>query len=167
MNPTALQILTLSLCAIALAACFVRRVSAALIAYGAMVCAFCGHRAGITIDQLTFWGCATAIVLGLRFLQREDRYSKRAARAYVAGGATVGAFLGVLIAPVSGTVIAGSALGTLLGAIAYMRLPSGLHFAIGSREFVDFICVRGLPAIVGTSILAITTAAVLYNGFAS
>ncbi len=161
MDFSALQILTLALCAIALAACFVRRVSSALIAYGAMICAHCSGGTGIHTRELVFWGVATAIVLGLRYLMAGDGHDRRAARGYTAGGAAAGAFVGVLLWPGAGGAILGSAIGTVLGAVAYMRLPSGPHYSIASGEFVNFVASRGLPVIVGTSIVAITTVAVL------
>lgn len=161
MDFTALQILTLALCVIALAACFVRRVSAALIAYGALICAHCSGAPAVGTRQLVFWGIATAIVLALRYLQGSDAGTRRAARAYTAGGASVGAFLGVIFSPTSGAVILGSAIGAFLGAMAYMRTPGGPRLAPASRPFFDFLCAKGLPAVVGTSIVAITTVAVL------
>ncbi len=161
MNLTALQILTLSLCMIALAACFVRRVSAALIAFGALVCAYCSHAPGIGTRELIFWCAATAIVLFLRYLHKDSPSTRRAARAYTAGGAAAGAFLGVLFQYSSGAIISGSAIGAILGVIAYMRTPDSPRYPFGSRPFLDFLCDKGLPAIVGTSIVVITTIAVL------
>lgn len=161
MDISALQILTLALCAIALAACFVPRVSAALIAYGAMICAHYTAGAPINSRELVFWGIATAIVLGLRYLLGNDGLDRRAARAYIAGGGAAGAFVGVLVWPLAAGAIVGAAAGTFLGAVAYMRLPSGPHLPIASRGFVDYLAGRGLPVIVGTSMVAITTASVL------
>lgn len=161
MDFSALQILTLALCAIALAACFVRRVSSALIAYGAMICAHCSGGTGIHTRELVFWGVATAIVLGLRYLLGDDGHDRRAARAYTAGGAAAGAFVGVIVWPGPGGAILGSAAGSFLGAMAYMRMPSSPRYGITSRPFVDFLASRGLPVVVGTSIVAITTVAVL------
>lgn len=161
MDISALQILTLSLCAIALAACFVPRVSAALIAYGAMICAHYTSGVPVRSRELVFWGIATAIVLGLRSLHGNDGMDRRSARAYIAGGAAAGAFVGVIVWPLAAGAIVGSAAGTFLGAVAYMRMPSGPHLPINSRGFVEYLAGRGLPLIVGTSIVAITTASVL------
>ena len=117
MNISALVILTLVLCVLALASCFVRRVSASLIAYGAMVCARCAH--------------------------------------------AVGAFLGAVVAPTQSAIIAGSALGSFLGALAYMRTPSSPHVPVGSRVFVEYLAAKSLPAIIACSMVAITTVAVV------
>lgn len=160
MNISALVILTLVLCVLALASCFVRRVSASLIAYGAMVCAHCVHAAAIGTYELVFWGIATAIILGLRWLRDGDHW-RRAALAYTAGGAAVGAFLGAVVAPTQSAIIAGSALGSFLGALAYMRTPSSPHVPVGSRVFVEYLAAKSLPAIIACSMVAITTVAVV------
>ncbi len=150
MNISALVILTLVLCVLALASCFVRRVSASLIAYGAMVCAHCAHAAAIGTYELVFWGIATAII-----------HWRRAALAYTAGGAAVGAFLGAVVAPTQSAIILGSALGSFLGALAYMRTPSSPHVPVGSRVFVEYLAAKSLPAIIACSMVAITTVAVV------
>ena len=62
-----------------------------------MVCAHCAHAAAIGTYELVFWGIATAIILGLRWLRDGDHW-RRAALAYTAGGAAVGAFLGAVVA---------------------------------------------------------------------
>lgn len=161
MDISALQILTLSLCAIALAACFVRRVSAALIAYGAMICAHCSGGVGIHTPQLVFWGVATAIVLALRLLVGDGFTDRRAARAYVAGAAAAGAFVGVLVSPTSAGAIIGSAAGAFMGSLAYARTPAGRGSGLTGKRFVDFLAGKGLPCVVGTSIIAITTVSVI------
>ena len=117
-------------------------------------------RAAIGTYELVFWGIATAIILGLRWLRDGDHW-RRAALAYTAGGAAVGAFLGAVVAPTQSAIIAGSALGSFLGALAYMRTPSSPHVPVGSRVFVEYLAAKSLPAIIACSMVAITTVAVV------
>lgn len=161
MDFSALQILTLALCVIAVAACFVERISGALIAYGAMICAHCSGGTGIHTRELIFWGVATALVLGVRFLLGNEVRSRRAALAYTAAGAACGAFVGIVVSPTSAGAIIGSALGAFLGALAYMRTPASPGYTLNSREFISFLSAKGLPAVVAMSIVAITTVSVL------
>lgn len=155
-----LYIISLILCVLALAACFLRGGYGTIAAYAAMLCAYFAPDSPIDGSQLAFWGVATAIVLGLEFLQRGSAASA-AARAYTVGGAITGAVLGVLCQPSSGAVIIGSAIGAVLGAVAFTRLPSGSRHALSSREFLDFLCARGLPAVVCASLLTVVALSVI------
>lgn len=132
-----------------------------LISYGAIVCTcFCGVGGEVIIshDSLLFWGVATVIVLGLTMLNSDNPFIKPVSRAYVLGGAIVGALLGFAAVPSPGYEIIGAAIGTLLGAFAYSRTPAGRGFRGNNRLFIDYVCACGLPAvvIVGMSASALT-----------
>lgn len=161
MNITALQILTLCLSVIALAACFVPRIPAALIALGGMVCAHFTAAHYPDTAMLIYWGVSTLIILGLRLLQPKALTALSVGLPYVAGGAIIGTVLGFLVKPSPALIILGSAIGAFLGTVAFMRTPKGLKMSPASKEFVDYLAAKGLPVVVASSMSAITIAAVL------
>lgn len=161
MDISALQILALALCATAVAGCFAPRVPAALISYGAMICAHCSGGTAIHTEQLVFWGIASGIVFALRFMLPEGSSGRRSALAYTAAGAACGAFVGILVSPSSAGAIIGAAAGVFFGAVAYMRKPASPRYAVASADFAAFLAAKGLPAIVTMSTVAITTVSVL------
>ncbi|MCM1440184.1 MAG: hypothetical protein NC131_13425 [Roseburia sp.] len=154
-------IISLILCVVALVACFLPRVPAAIIAFIAMVYAYASGMGAIMSDMLVFWGVAAALVLGIRLLLGIDTNGGNAPRAYVAGGAAAGAFVGILVSPTSAGAILGSAAGAFLGSAAYMRTPASPQLGIASKPFVQFMAALGLPAVVTTSMVAITTVSIL------
>lgn len=161
MNPLAIQILALILSLLALVACFVPRVSASIIAYGALVCAHFAGSAHITGSSLLYWGIVTAIVVALRFIQTAGLSGTRAGIGYISGGSITGAILGFIILPASNAIIIGAFVGALLGSIAYVRTPAGRREAEISSGFVNYSAAKGLPIVVAVSMALITAAAIV------
>ena len=146
MTFTALSIITIILSLAAVVATFVPRIPSVAAAYAALVCA---HLAGaIYVDAkiLIFWGVASAIVLGLRVLQPK---------------ALVMTAIGYMISPTAASVILCASAGAVLGAIAYMRTPAAPSIAIASSRFVEYLCAKGLPCVVTTSMAAIAIASLI------
>lgn len=149
--------LVLALCGVVLS--LLPRVPAVVASYAALVLAHFSAPEYIGTSTLVFWGIASAIVLGMEYLQ--PRTPGIVGGAYVWAGAVVGTMLGFLASPSAAAVIIGSAAGAFLGSVAFMRTPRGPRFSIGSRRFVDFLCSRGLPAVVCCAIGTIAAAVVL------
>lgn len=108
---------------------------------------------------LIFWGIATAIVIGLEYLLPKNIASSRRGVGYIAGAALAGAFVGLVIS--HEWMIVGSVAGAILGGIAYSRTPAGSVMEFPSSKFLNYLCAKGLPAvvtmcIVGTSVLWLT-----------
>ncbi len=157
---TILVVTTIILAALGAIGVFIPMVPTVILSYAALLC---GHFIGaIYIDTkvLIFWGVASAIVLGLRTLQRRLALMT-SGNAFVSGGAFVGTVLGYMIAPTASAMILGGIVGSFLGAMAYMRSPGSPRLPIASRGFLDFLCVKGLSATVTLTMSAISLICVL------
>lgn len=161
MNIDYLEIMALVLSGIGVGGAFVPRFPAVVPAYAAMVLL---HFAGMPYFEskiLLFWAVATVIVLGLTMLQPRALTAARQGHAYVAGGCLAGVLLGYIVSPVASAIIIGGAAGAFLGTLAFMRTPKGPHFSVGSAEFVQYLCAKGLPVVVAMSMAALAVASAL------
>lgn len=161
MTFTALSIRSLILSLAAVVAMFVPRLPAVPAAYAALVCAHFDGAVYINEKILIFWGVATAIVLGLRALQPKAIVLAKGGQAYVAVATLVGTLLGYLASATAAAIIIGGAVGSFLGATAYMRTPASPRLPLTSQGFVEYICAKGLPSVVTASMVAITIASQL------
>ena len=157
MTFTALSIISLILSLAAVVAMFVPRVPAV----PALVCAHFDGAVYINEKILIFWGVATAIVLGLRALQPKAIVLAKGGQAYVAVATLIGTLLGYLASATAAAIIIGGAVGSFLGATAYMRTPASPRLPLASQRFVEFLSAKGLPSIVTASMVAITIASQL------
>ncbi len=98
------------------------------------------------LDVLIFWGVATLIVLGLNALLPRTVVSSRAGMGYVAGGTLVGLVVGLLMSEAA--MILGAILGAIAGGIAFSRTPAGSVVEFPSDKFINYLCAKGLPAVV-------------------
>lgn len=157
-----ITVITVSLSAIALVACYVPRVPAAVIGYGALVCAHCLKGEDfVSTGMLVFWGIATLIIFALRWLQPMLLTSMRSGVPYVATGAIAGTAIGAVIGLSSAPIIIGAAIGAFLGTTAYMRTPKGLRYSLASPAFIEYFCAKGFPIMVACSTVAISLIVVL------
>ncbi len=151
MNISYLEIVSFVLAGVGVGGTFVPRFPSGVAAYLSMICMAFAGIPYFDAKVLIFWGVATVIVLGLEILQPRALTSTRHGHAYVAGGTVVGALLGYL----------GSAMGAFFGTMAFMRTPKGPHFAVASSEFMQYLCAKGLPAVVAISMVTLTVASAL------
>lgn len=161
MTLTTLQILSISAAAIAVIACFFPRIPSVLAAWLGLLLAHFAGAPYVTGNVLLFWGIASAIVLMLNVLQPKALVLTRAGQTHIVAGAIAGTALGYACAPVVAAIIIGAIAGAFLGAVAFMTLPGGPKAKIGSPEFLQYLCAKGLPAVVCCSQAAIVLAAVL------
>ncbi|MCM1355577.1 MAG: hypothetical protein NC212_04120 [Staphylococcus sp.] len=111
-------------------------------------------------DSLIFWGVAAVIVIALQYLLPRNVVESRRGVGYMAGAALAGAFVGMVIS--HGWMVVGAVIGAVLGAIAYSRTPVGKMMEFPSSKFLNYLCAKGLPAvitmcIVGTTVLWLTS----------
>lgn len=157
-----ITVITVSLSVITLVACYVPRVPAAIIGYGALVCAHCLRGEDyVSTGMLIFWGIVTLIIIALRWLQPMQLTSMRSGVPYLATGAIAGTLLGIVVSPASAPIIIGASIGVLLAALAYMRTPGGLHYAPASGQFVEYLCAKGFPIVAACATVAISLLVVL------
>lgn len=107
-------------------------------------------------NSLIFWGIATAIVICLEYMLPKKITSSRRGVGYIAGAALAGTFVGLAIS--HEWMIVGAVAGAILGGIAYSRTPAGSIMEFPSSKFLNYLCAKGLPAVVtmcmaGTSVL--------------
>lgn len=99
---------------------------------------------------LIFWGIAALIAWGINIMLPRAVARSSMGVAYMTGAALAGTSVGMLLSGAG--MIAGSVLGAFCGALAFSRTPAGntLHFP--SKQFVNYLCAKGLPAVVTTCI---------------
>lgn len=161
MNLSLFQIFAFVLAGISVGGTFVPRFPSAVVAYAAMVCMYFAGVPYFDSGILIFWAVATIIVLGLMFLQPKALTGAWQGHGYVAGGTILGVVLGYLVAPAASAIILGGAVGAFLGTLAFMRTPRGPRFPIASSEFLQYLCAKGLPCVVASSMAALTIASAL------
>ncbi len=158
MTPTAYLIITIILSVAALVAMFFPRIPAVLAAYAALVCAALAGAVYVDTTILIYWGIATVIIFGLRMLQPKALVLAKQGNAYVAIGALAGAVVGYALSPTAAAMIGCSAVGAVAGAFAYAMTPAGRVLNPASGRFVEYLCAKGLPAVVTASMCAIAIA---------
>lgn len=161
MTISTLAIIALLLAAAAVVGCFIPRFPAVVPAWIALLLMRLAGKPYATNQTLTFWGIAAVIVIMLAILQPRALTGARQGHAYVAGATIAGTLLGYLVSPVAATIILGGTVGAFLGTLAYMRTPKGPHFAVASSEFMQYLCAKGLPAVVSCAMAAIVVAMAL------
>ncbi len=113
---------------------------------------------GVTI--YIFWGVAAAIVMALSYLLPPDITRSTRGNGYIVGAALAGALVGLVLSHAG--MIVGAVLGAFCGAMAYSRTPAGTTLAFPSGKFLNYLCAKGLPAVitmctVGTAIGILST----------
>ncbi len=106
-----------------------------------------------------FWGVAVAIVVALRFMLPETVRKSRLGLPYISGGALAGMLVGLALSS-HAAIVAGAFVGAVLGGVAYARTPAGKVLEFPTSKFLNYLCAKGLPAVVTMSIAG-TVAAVL------
>lgn len=114
---------------------------------------------------LAFWGVATLLVLCIDFLLPRQVTASRAGLAYLGGGSLAGMLVGLIFSyPL---MIAGAAVGAVLGAMAYSRTPGGKTIKFPSSRFIQYLCAKGLPIIVTICIIGVVMELFLMTGRAA
>lgn len=155
-----LSIIAIVLCAIGVLGSFAPRIPAVTAAFAGLLCAWLdGHFDGATI---LFWGIATLLVLGIGFFATLEKGLTHRGNPYIVTGAIAGTLVGFVSAPTVAAVISGSAIGAVLGAIAFRSTPRGPRsLPLFAPVFINFLCAMGLRAVVACSICGITVATVI------
>lgn len=156
MNLLSLHIAIIIIALLSVAASFIPRFPAALIAYAALITARLGGIAAISNSMLIFWGLAASLVVALTYLQPRALTGARQGHAFVVAGTILGTLTGWLLSPTSAAIIVCSVLGAFFGALAFDNMPRGTHFGIASPLFQQYLCAKGAPAIVCCSMAALS-----------
>ena len=151
-----LAISALILGALGVLACFVPRLPGVLASYAGLSCAWFAGADYVDGSVLMFWFVAVALVLGIRVFAPCGASWTRRGNPYVAVGVIVGSLLGYVSAPTEAAVI------TCWGALAFRSTPLGpKEVPVFSPDFINFLGVAGLRAVVACSICGIIAASIL------
>lgn len=110
--------------------------------------------AGIPSQTLWFWGSCSLLAWGICVLLPRQVMDSRFGLNYIAVGALAGTFVGILISLAA--MIIGALLGAFCGALAFSRTPAGKTMRFPSRQFLNYLCAKGLPSAVCMCIAALT-----------
>lgn len=132
----------------------VPRWAAAVPAFVGLVLMHLSYYIDVKTMTFIFWGIATAITVGLFYLQPSgEPDGNRSSNLYVGFTAMAGGMLGILVAP--RIMVLGVILGAAMGQLAYSRTPAGKWMLTPSSQFWRYFAAKCLPAIVAISIVCI------------
>lgn len=132
----------------------------AVAAYAGIISlSYSGYGASLSQRTLLFWAIAVIIVCGIS-MAGGDRipHGQTPARYYITGGALAGMLAGLTLGQ-SGMII-GSAIGAILGGLAWSRTPSG---RTAPGKLWGMVLSTGLPAIVTMTLDGKALAQLLVN----
>lgn len=139
---------------VALFLCFLSWRWSAGIAITGLALVFAAAPATVELTTLLFWAVTAALALALNVMLPPAVAKNRRGIGYIAGGALAGIFVGYLIS--RQWMVLGAVLGAALGGIAYSFTPMGRELQFPSSRFIQYLCAKGLPAVVTICIAAFT-----------
>ena len=135
---------------------------AAVPAYAGLVLMHLSYYIAVPMLTFIFWGIATAITVGLFYLQPSgEPDGHRSSNLYVGFTAMAGGMLGILLAP--RIMVLGVILGAAMGQLAYSRTPAGRWMLTPSSQFWRYFAAKCLLAIVAISIVCIAIMGIVIN----
>ena len=109
-----------------------------------------------------FYGIATAMVVGLKYLSpKGEPDGRNTGNLYIGLGAMMGCLLGMLID--ARFMLLGTALGAVMGELAYSRTPAGKWLMLSKSNFMHYLCARALPAIVAVAMIGVGIEGFVYD----
>lgn len=156
-NP-AICLLALTLCLSGVVVTFMARTWSPLPAIAGLSALYFWGGTPLPQSQYLFWCGAVAIAWGINVMLPPLVARSRAGVGYISGGALVGAIVGMLFS-IAGMIM-GSVAGAFCGALAYSRSAAGAAMQFPSSKFLNYLCAKGLPAVVVMCIACICLAAV-------
>lgn len=152
---TVLSVLFIS---VAVVLAFFTSVYAAVVAFLGLCCA--GLVPGIVLPANTyiFWGVSMLIVVALGYILPPTVSRSRLGIPYIVGACLAGAVVGLSMSHAA--MIIGATLGAALGGMAFAKTPEGKVLEFPNSKFLNYLCAKGLPAIV-TMCIAGTAASIL------
>lgn len=109
-----------------------------------------------------FYGVATLMVVGLKYMSPKGEPDGRTTgNLYIGLGAMMGCLLGMLID--ARFMLLGTALGAVMGQLAFSRTPHGRWLMLSKSNFIQYLCARGLPAIVAVAMIGVGIEGFVYD----
>ncbi|MDE6395020.1 MAG: hypothetical protein K2K77_06735 [Duncaniella sp.] len=103
------------------------------------------------VPVFIFWAVAIAIVVTLGFILPKAVTASRLGVTYIVMGALAGMLVGLALSHAA--MIIGSVIGALLGGVAFARTPAGKALTFPSPRFWNYLCAKGLPAVISFAII--------------
>ena len=94
-----------------------------------------------------FWGVAMLIVIALNTILPRSVATSRVGVPYIVTSTLAGMLVGLTLSH------AAMICGAILGGIAFARTPSGSVLAFPTHRFWNYLCAKGLPAIISLCII--------------
>ncbi len=151
-------------CIAGITAAFLTKSWSTPIAFLALPALYLTGETDITLSTIAFWGVAAAISWGIYQLLPAQVAKETAGTGYMTAAALAGTLVGLLVSQAG--LIIGAVLGVFCGAMAFSRTPKGKPLEFPSRKFLNYLCAKGLPIVVTTSIAGIVTSIlyIFYSG---
>lgn len=108
-----------------------------------------------------FWGVAMLIVIALNYILPHAVVASRLGVSYIFTASLAGMLIGLSISHAA--MIVGAFSAAILGGVAYGRTPKGRQLAYPTPRFWNYLCAKGLPAVISFSITG-TTIPILTSG---
>lgn len=145
----------LALCG-ALVMAFRSSSSGAAFAYLGTVALTNSRYVSIPSSTLLFWAIAVLIILFIGWMRVRMTKVPGVCRNYIVGGSLVGMIAGLTLG--SAAMIAGSAIGAMLGGVAYSRISAS---GLSGRHLWRVLAEVGLPAVVTMTLVGLSLAGVI------
>ena len=107
------------------------------------------------LSTVGFWGAAAAIATAINYMLPAAVTDSRTGQGYIAGAALAGLFVGMVM-NFKSAMIVGAIAGALIGALAFSRTRSGATIAHPFRKFINYVCAKGMSAVITAVIAGIT-----------
>ena len=109
-----------------------------------------------------FYGIATAMVVGVKYMSpRGEPDGRNTGNVYIGLGALMGCLLGIAIE--ARFMLLGTILGAILGQVAFSRTPSGKWLMLSKSNFIQYLCAKGLPAVVAVAMIGVGVEGFVYD----
>lgn len=94
------------------------------------------------------------MVMGLKYMSpKGEPDGRNTGNLYIGLGAMMGCLLGMLID--ARFMLLGTALGAVMGQLAFSRTPHGKWLMLSKSNFIQYLCARGLPAVVAVAMIGL------------
>lgn len=134
------------LLAVAVVVAFIPKPWSAPVAWVGLLMLVIGDVVDVSWGTMAFWGIAALIAWGINIMLPRSVASSPVGVGYITGAALAGTVVGMLIG--NAGMIIGAVIGAFCGGMAFSRTPAGVNLKFPSRQFLNYLCAKGFPAIV-------------------
>ena len=134
---------------------------AALPAYVGICCLHWSTLATFPTWVFIFYGAATLMVMGIRYLSpKGEPDGKTTGNLYLGLGALMGCLLGMMLE--ARFMVLGTIIGTAMGQLAFSRTPGGKWLRFPKSNFIQYLCAKGLGIVVSVAMIGLAVEGVIY-----